>query len=185
MLKKGGSRIFFAHIVLSPKHVFVCDSKDPPVVAVFLHIYSVFIIFPNAISSLSDTCLTVHRRRRRRRRRVFLLPLSLLSLSLSSFSIAEKKAGWKEGRGKFRQQAQSADTKTHRVKETAVVKSEISFLYSPVLNFCFEDHDSNSNRSNINSSRPQLRNGGLLSKRQQQQQQPQQQLQQLLPLAPK
>ncbi len=31
------ARIFFAHIVLS--HVFVCDNKDPPVVAVFLHIY--------------------------------------------------------------------------------------------------------------------------------------------------
>ncbi len=170
------TRIFFAHIVLSPKHVFVAT----PVVAVFLHIYSVFINFPNAISSLSDICLTVHRRRRR----VFLLPLSLLSLS-PPFPSQRRRQDGKEGRGKFRQQAQSADTKTHRVKETAVVKSERSFLYSPVLNFCLEDHDSNSNSSNSNSSRPQLRNGGLLSQRQQQQQQPQQQLQQLLPLAPK
>ncbi len=38
-----GSRIFFAHIVLSPKHVFVCDNKDTPVVAVYLHIYSVLL----------------------------------------------------------------------------------------------------------------------------------------------
>ena len=126
------ARIFFAHIVLSPKHVFVCDSKDPPVVAVCLHSYSVFINFPNAISSLSDICLTVHRRRRR----VFLLPLSLLSLSLLLFHRREE-GRMERGEGKTQAASTVSRHKNTQSKRDGCCQEWEKFFVFPGAKFLF------------------------------------------------